>query len=546
VTIAAALLALAASAQAQTYAVTNLSDSGVAGDGSLRGEVAVANGNPGADTVVFAPGLTGTITFAGEGIIISDPVDIEGPGPAVVTIEQTAAHRVFNVEAIEDNPVTIAGLEIADGTAPSGGANPGFGGDVINSGATLTLVDDLIIGGDASNSGGGIASIEGPLILRSSTVSGNHAAGDAGIVAGGSQESWTIESSTIAGNVASGFDGGMSLQTYSTGLIEGSTISGNSAKGNAGGELSPVAGGEITVRNSTIAGNVAAESAGGLETYLAAGGTVTIEDSTIAANHADGGEGGGIRSVDPGLTLDDTIVAGNTATGKGPDILGFGGPVATAFSLIGNPAGATLNETVPGSDLIGIDPQLGPLADNGGLTRTMAPAPTSPALNKGDGALTSDQRGLPRPVVYPGIPISAASGANGADIGAYELQVQPPLVNEPPSRSAPPPTPPAVVALRVRVSCPKSAEPRGCRFKLQVFSAKPRTGKKKKAGSTPSQAETALAELKLKPGHSALVTLKPKPKFAAKLATAGKVLVRETRTVRGASETVFRRLKVVR
>ncbi len=542
--ILAGLLGLAASAQAQTFTVTNLSDSGATGDGSLRGEVVAANANPGADTVAFAPGLTGTITFAGEGIIISDPVDIEGPGPAIVTVKQTAAHRVFNVEAIEDKPVTIAGLKIADGTAPSGGANPGIGGDIINSGATLALVDDLIVGGEAGDEGGGIASFEGPLILRSSTVSGNHAVGDAGLVAGGSSESWTIESSTIAGNVALGFDGGVFLLTSSTGLIADSTISGNSAKGNAGGDLSPAAGGAIIVRNSTIAGNVAAESAGGLETYLGAGGRVTIEDSTIAANHALGGEGGGIRAVDPGLTLTDTIVAANTATGKGPDIFGFGGPVASAFSLIGNPAGVTLNETVPGSDLSGVDPQLGPLQDNGGPTETMALTPTSPAVNKGGGSLGSDQRGDTRPVLYPGAPLSAAPGANGGDIGAFELQVPVSPVTPTPAPVAPPsPT----RRLRVRVSCPQGAKPGGCAFKLQVFSAKPHQAKRKvKRGRAKNPvAESAIAKVKLGPGHSTLVTLHPKPKFAARLAAATKLLVREVETVDGSTRTSYRRLKVV-
>ena len=74
-------LASATGAAAQTYTVSNLTDSGVENDGSLRGEVKAANANPGADTVVFAPGLTGTITFGGGGIVINGPLDLEGPGP---------------------------------------------------------------------------------------------------------------------------------------------------------------------------------------------------------------------------------------------------------------------------------------------------------------------------------------------------------------------------------------------------------------------------------------------------------------------------------
>ncbi len=55
---------------------------------------------------------------------------------------------------------------------------------------------------------------------------------------------------------------------------------------------------------------------------------------------------------------------------------------------------------------------------------------SSPAVNRGSGALLSDQRGQTRPVLYPGVPISAAPGANGADIGAFDLQAPPPPSNQ--------------------------------------------------------------------------------------------------------------------
>ena len=73
------------------------------------------------------------------------------------------------------------------------------------------------------------------------------------------------------------------------------------------------------------------------------------------------------------------------------------------------------------TDLTNTNPQLGPLADNGGPTMTMALAGTSPALDKGKAAsgMTTDQRGKPRPVDLPGIP--AAAGGDGSDIGALEL-----------------------------------------------------------------------------------------------------------------------------
>ena len=73
-------------------------------------------------------------------------------------------------------------------------------------------------------------------------------------------------------------------------------------------------------------------------------------------------------------------------------------------------AGATL---VLPPDTISLDPQLGPLLDNGGLTRTLAIAPTSPAFDAGNNVAgaSHDQRG-----------VSFAREVGGsADIGAYEF-----------------------------------------------------------------------------------------------------------------------------
>ncbi len=49
-------------------------------------------------------------------------------------------------------------------------------------------------------------------------------------------------------------------------------------------------------------------------------------------------------------------------------------------------------------NIIGQDPQLGPLAQNGGVTQTMLLSLGNPAINAGtnSGCPTTDQRGLPR------------------------------------------------------------------------------------------------------------------------------------------------------
>ena len=87
------------------------------------------------------------------------------------------------------------------------------------------------------------------------------------------------------------------------------------------------------------------------------------------------------------------------------------------------------NGTIFGTAL-SADPQLGPLQSNGGPTQTMAPAPTSPAIDASLAFdLTTDQRGQPRPFDSPFFP----NAGDGSDIGAVELQA-----NEvPPPATAP-------------------------------------------------------------------------------------------------------------
>jgi hypothetical protein len=100
--------------------------------------------------------------------------------------------------------------------------------------------------------------------------------------------------------------------------------------------------------------------------------------------------------------------------------------------LIEDDFGATLTGA---SNITGVDPQLLPLANNGGPTQTHKLATTSPAIDAGSNSkgLLSDQRGggFVRTFNDPGVP----NAADGTDIGAFELQ--------------PPPVPPQVTALQV-------------------------------------------------------------------------------------------------
>src|SRR5262249_38549628 len=89
-----------------TLTVTNSLDTGAAGDGSLRGEIAAAQSG---DTINFAPGLAGqTITLTNGELAITRSLDIEGPGANQLTVNGNHASRVFDISG--GVTVTIAGM----------------------------------------------------------------------------------------------------------------------------------------------------------------------------------------------------------------------------------------------------------------------------------------------------------------------------------------------------------------------------------------------------------------------------------------------------
>src|SRR4051794_8762461 len=112
---------LGAPAEAATFNVSNLNDSGA---GSLRQAVLDANAAAGADVITFQAGLTGTITLTSGQIFVTDSVDVQGPGQAVVTVNGNDASRIFYVYASAPEPidVTISGLTLTGGNADRGGA----------------------------------------------------------------------------------------------------------------------------------------------------------------------------------------------------------------------------------------------------------------------------------------------------------------------------------------------------------------------------------------------------------------------------------------
>ena len=290
----------------------------------------------------------------------------------------------------------------------------GFGGGALSSNAPVTITNSVISRNrnTAIRGGGGIL-IESPgsLTLIDSEVSDNATVDVGGGISAESGTSLTITRSTIAGNTAGTEGGGL----FNDGVlaINNSTISGNAAPNSSGGGLVNSGDGSLTLRNSTISGNSAGQHGGG----LLLGGSATL-DSVTVANNTSVSFGAGVFPKGVGvITMTNSILADNTSTGYPAGSgaadcgsIGGGHTWAQSYNLVED--GDTCRITADGvnNTIEGVDPQLGPLANNGGGTETHALLDGSPALDAGDTTLTTDQRGASRPFGL------------ADDIGAYESQ----------------------------------------------------------------------------------------------------------------------------
>lgn len=441
-------------AYAATIVVNSNADNLTGGDGLCTLREAVANANANGDTtggdcvagagsdIISLAGRSGTITLGGAHLRLTDSTDIQGPGPATLTISGNNASRIFYVRSAGVN-VTISGLTLTQGNNPSGGAIR------FEQSGNLTINNCTLTGNTATSKGGAVfaRSNTGSISISNSTVSGNTVTmgGGGGLFLYNINAASSISQSTISGNSGGGRGGGIFLYKVNAPLsITESTISGNSATSRSGGIFlyKSTAAGPVTIQRSTISGNTA-PTAGGLFLYRTSA-AINIENSTISGNTATANRGGGIYlrgpfggghlldirsstiasntagtsggNIDGGssantIQLSNTIVAGGTSP-TGPDIRSGSATVTANFSLIQDTSGATIGGA---NNLSGVNPQLAALANNGGPTQTRLLATTSPALDAGTaaGLPATDQRGFSRNI-----------GA-APDMGAIELRTSP-------------------------------------------------------------------------------------------------------------------------
>ncbi|MDB5385787.1 MAG: Cadherin domain protein, partial [Planctomycetaceae bacterium] len=358
---------------------------------SLRDAINDANANSGADTIVFAPGLSGQRLLLTQGtLLITDPVTITGLGATNTVIDAQLNSRVFELSNSAGD-VTFDSLTITAGKTTLNSARGA--GIYSQSLGTVTLTNSTVTANTtigAFAQGAGIFSFAGPVNLFDSTVSLN----------------------TTTGGTAPG--GGIATNTGSITLVN-STISGNVTRGvsSGGGGIATYAG-DLKLINTTVTVNATAGSSsqgGGIFSGATAAqhtSTVTINNSIVANNTSTGSTAADI-SMNTGVTtfnVNNSIIGVNTGTNL------------TAAPLGSPDAGGNLI----GTNALPIDPKLGPLALNGGQTKTHALLAGSPAINSGDNslavtadnvALTLDQAGNNR-IFHTTV-----------DMGSLELQSTP-------------------------------------------------------------------------------------------------------------------------
>jgi hypothetical protein len=411
-------------ASAATLTVTT-TDQTSATDCTLPAAIIAANINAnfdgcqatgyGDDTINIT--ATGTISLTSSVPGITSNIEINGPGAGQLDIHRQDGSGPFGILAVgSGQTATISGLTISNGLL----TNIGQAGAGVQNSGTLTL-DHVVVtdnhfaivassnNGGPAPTGGGIANL-GTMTLRDSTVTGNgvsatntgldQAFADAsggGIINFGTL---TVVRSAITDNEA----------TASVTSDDG--LSGAFAAG--GGLRNWVTSGTGTnIRLSTLSGNSTSASApapsnatergGGIWNFF---GPLTLTSDTVAFNAATTAANLSPQATE---TVTNTIVSDPVG---GPNC--DSGAVETdgGFNLVFPPG-------CLGLTALNADPELHPLADNGGPTFTHELGAGSAAIDQGTGAgdLT-DQRSLPRPVDIDLI----TNADDGSDIGALEAQ----------------------------------------------------------------------------------------------------------------------------
>ncbi len=386
-------MAVSASALAATSCTTAALISAITTANSTNGTVTLTSG-----CTYTLTAINNTTDGGGVGLpVIKGRVTIQGSGATIArsTASGTPVFRIFDVAST--GSLTLNSVTIKNGLANNGQQ----GGGGIMSHGTLTITGSTFTGNSApatSGTSGGAINNSGTLNLSTSTFTGNTGQEGGGVF---NQKTATITNDTFTGNTATIYGGGALLNAAGTMTVTRSTFSGDTGPG--GGAIDNDA--TLNISNSTFTGNTGGTNGGGAIDNF---GSITATQTTFSGNSSP--YGANVLNY-TGFTFKVSMTIVANGQGGGPNC-GGGQPVTDAgYNL---DTGTTCGFATANHSLSSTNPNLGPLATNGGSTQTMALPAGSPAVDAIPASTsgctgTTDQRGTTRP-----------QGA-GCDIGAYEL-----------------------------------------------------------------------------------------------------------------------------
>jgi CSLREA domain-containing protein len=408
----------------------------VNGNCTLREAVISANADSGADNCITGSGAdtislpSGLFVLSLGQIDLGSEMEIVGQGMDQTVIDGSLSTRIFSHTSGPATAVTIRNLTLKNARPPLG-----FGGGALYQGQfNEATLENVRLNNNATDRYGGAIYSQGTLTLIDCDVTNNFATGDPSFNSGGAIRSTgelTIIRTTFWNNgldpSASPGQGGAIYQDLDLLTIEDSTFRSNEAAN--GGAIHAL--GEVHITGTTFYENDATSAGGAINSGPS--GNLYITNSTFSEN-----DGGDLRYSGDAWIQNSTFFdyyltdvtltsGGGTLTIKNSILFSNYGancsvPILSAGYNLANDTSCSLSGT---GDLSGVDPKLDFWADNGGLTRTHALKPGSPAIDAGNPAgctddvgspILTDQRGFPRPMD------GNVDGTAVCDMGAYEAE----------------------------------------------------------------------------------------------------------------------------
>jgi hypothetical protein len=364
---------------------------------TLRAAVMEANATAIAERIEIPAGtynLTLPVAAGGGPLVITSSVMLRGAAAGSTIVDAGAVDYDGSPSCPNSGPerpvftINAGTVGISYLTAQGGFAQ--FGGGIVVNNGTVEITDAVIRRNAAFTGGGGVLTDGGVVRIRRTSI---------------------VENCTVGA-----FGGGI-LNTSDGELWVYDSLIANNRANRAGGIRNQ---GALNLRSTTISGNIAdsheAGTGGISQNGFAFLNNVTITNNTGRFTDPTSFFGGGIQTTSIGTSVvKNSIIAGNDGQGGANDCAGEL-TFDSRNNLIGDSDGCEISGFVF-TYILDVDPQLTPLAFNGGPTQTHS-LPTGsaaretayefppPAVNACE---ARDQRGVPRP-----------QGSGRCDMGAFE------------------------------------------------------------------------------------------------------------------------------